>query len=76
MPAGGSVFRYHRAPAHAGVTQAVRNLLMDLADAEHVAQVRFLIRDRDAKYPELIDEILSGAKLATVERDSPPACAS
>jgi transposase InsO family protein len=53
-------------PTHAWVTQAVRNLLMDLADAGHVAQVRFLIRDRDAKYPALIDEILRDAKIATV----------
>ncbi|MFC5117514.1 integrase core domain-containing protein [Amycolatopsis halotolerans] len=28
--------------------------------------MRFLIRDRVAKYPELIDEILRGARLATV----------
>jgi transposase len=53
-------------PTHAWVTQAVRNLLMDLGDAEHVAQVRFLIRDSDAKYPALIDEILRDAKIATV----------
>ena len=43
-----------------------RELLMDLPDAGHVGQVRFRIRDRDAKYPESIDEILRGAKLATV----------
>ncbi|MEV6823443.1 integrase core domain-containing protein [Amycolatopsis sp. NPDC051102] len=48
------------------MTQAVRNLLMDLADAGHGAQVRFLIRDRNAKYPALIDEILRDAKIATV----------
>ena len=43
-------------PTHAWVTQAVRNLLMDLEDAGNLAQVRFLIHDRDAKYPALIDE--------------------
>ncbi|MGW7538596.1 hypothetical protein [Amycolatopsis sp. NPDC054798] len=48
-------------PTHAWVPQVGRNLLMDLADAGHVVQVRFLVRDRDAKYPELIDEILRGA---------------
>ena len=48
------------------MTQAVRNLLMDLEDANNLAQVRFLIRDRDAKYPALIDEILSGARITTV----------
>ncbi|WP_237774021.1 integrase core domain-containing protein [Actinosynnema sp. ALI-1.44] len=53
-------------PTHAWVTQAARNLLMDLEDAGHLAQVRFLIRDRDAKYPGLIDEILSGAGVTTV----------
>ena len=53
-------------PTQAWVTQAVRNLLMDLEDAGNLAQVRFLIRDRDAKYPALIDEILSGARITTV----------
>jgi transposase InsO family protein len=52
-------------PTHARVAQAVRNLLMDL-DAANPAQARFLIRDRDAKYPALIDEILSSAKITTV----------
>lgn len=53
-------------PTHAWVTQAVRNLLMDLEDSGHLAQVGFLIRDRDAKYPALSDEILSGAGVTTV----------
>ena len=53
-------------PTHAWVTQAVRNLLLDLEDAGNLAQVRFLIRDRNAKYPALIDEILSGARITTV----------
>ncbi|TCO61888.1 integrase core domain-containing protein [Actinocrispum wychmicini] len=53
-------------PIHAWVTRAVRNLLMDLEDAGHLVRVRFLVRDRDAKYPALIDEILSGAGVATV----------
>jgi hypothetical protein len=31
---------------------------MDIEDTGHLAQIRFLIRDRDAKYPALIDKIL------------------
>src|SRR5436305_1005289 len=38
---------------------------MDLEDANSLARVRFLIRDRDSKYPALIDEILGDAKIAT-----------
>jgi transposase len=53
-------------PTHSWVTQAVRNLLMDLEDAASHARVRFLIRDHDAKYPALVDEILSGAGITTV----------
>lgn len=53
-------------PTHAWVTQAVRNLLMDLEDASDLAQVRFVIRDRDAKYPTLIDEILASDGITTV----------
>ncbi|MFJ5993158.1 hypothetical protein [Lentzea sp. NPDC092896] len=48
------------------VTQAVRNLLMDLEDTGHLAQLKFLIRDRDAKYPALIDKILGTAGIATL----------
>ncbi len=53
-------------PTHAWVAQAVRNLLMDLEDTASLARVRYLIRDRDAKYPALIDEILSSAGITTV----------
>nr|WP_225953758.1 integrase core domain-containing protein [Kibdelosporangium phytohabitans] len=56
-------------PTHAWVTQAVRNLLMDLHDAAHLARVRFLIRDRDAKYPSLISKTLSSAGITTVLTD-------
>ncbi|HEX5117649.1 MAG TPA: integrase core domain-containing protein [Pseudonocardiaceae bacterium] len=53
-------------PTHAWVTQAIRNLLMDLDDAGSLARVRFLVRDRDGKYPALINEILAGAGITTV----------
>ena len=38
---------------------------MDLEDTGHLARIRFLIRDRDAKYPALIDEILTGVGITT-----------
>lgn len=53
-------------PTHAWVTQAIRNLLMDLEDAGHLARIRFLIRDRDARYPVLIDKVLGSAGIAVV----------
>jgi hypothetical protein len=53
-------------PTHAWVIQAIRNLLVDLGDAEQPAAVRFLIRDRDAKYPALVEDILSDAGINTV----------
>jgi transposase InsO family protein len=46
------------------VTQAARNLVMDLDEAGH--HVRYLIRDRDAKYPALFDEILANAGIKVV----------
>jgi hypothetical protein len=39
---------------------------MDLEDAGNLARVRFLIRDRDAQYPALLDAILSAAGISTV----------
>jgi transposase InsO family protein len=53
-------------PTHAWVAQAVPNLVMDLDNAERAAAVRSLIRDRDAKYPALIEEILSDTGITTV----------
>jgi len=46
-------------PTAAWVAHVARNLVMDLQDAG--ASVRYLIRDRDAKYPALFDEILADA---------------
>jgi hypothetical protein len=51
-------------PTAAWVTQAVRNLAMDLQDAGREA--RFLIRDRDGKYPALVDTILADTGIDVV----------
>jgi transposase len=53
-------------PTHARVTQAVRNRLMDLEDTGNLPRVRFLIRDRDAKYPAPLDTILGGTGISTI----------
>lgn len=44
--------------------QAIKNLVMDLEDAG--CRTRYLIRDRDAKFPALMDEILADAGIQTV----------
>jgi putative transposase len=51
-------------PTAAWVTQAARNLVMDLEDTG--CRVKFLVRDRDAKYPPLFDAILADAGTAIV----------
>jgi len=51
-------------PTAAWVTQVVRNLAMDLYDAG--SRARFLIRDRDGKYPALFDAILADAGITVV----------
>jgi len=51
-------------PTTAWVTQAVRNLAMDLQDAG--CQAEFLIRDRDGKYPALFDTILADTGIQVV----------
>lgn len=51
-------------PTAAWVTQAARNLVMDLQDSRH--HVKHLIRDRDGKYPALFDAILADAGIAIV----------
>jgi transposase len=48
-------------PSTAWVTQAARNLVMDLEDAAR--QVKYLIRDRDSKYPPTFDRILAEADI-------------
>jgi transposase InsO family protein len=51
-------------PSAAWVTQAARNLVMDLEDAG--CRVKYLIRDRDSKYPALFDAVLAGAGINVV----------
>ncbi|MBP2329509.1 hypothetical protein JOF56_009894 [Kibdelosporangium banguiense] len=51
-------------PTKAWVTQAARNLVMDLEDAGYRA--RFLIRDRDGKFPHLFNAILANADIQVV----------
>jgi transposase len=51
-------------PTAAWVTQAARNLVMDLHDVGSSA--RYLIRDRDGKYPALFDAILADAGIRIV----------
>ncbi|WP_214323672.1 hypothetical protein [Nonomuraea sediminis] len=46
-------------PNASWVIQAIKNLVTDLEDAG--CRARYLIRDRDAKFPALIDEILADA---------------
>ncbi|WP_406516477.1 integrase core domain-containing protein [Streptomyces sp. NBC_00134] len=53
-------------PTHAWVTQTIKNLAMDLEDAGQLAAITSMIRDRDAKYPAAIDEILGQAGIRTV----------
>ncbi|GAA4733924.1 integrase core domain-containing protein [Phytohabitans rumicis] len=51
-------------PTTGWVTQAARNLVMDLEDAG--CRVKYLIRDRDGKYPHLFDEVLADAGIEVV----------
>jgi transposase InsO family protein len=51
-------------PTAAWVSQAARNLVMDLDDAG--CKAKFLIRDRDGKYPAMFDAILADAGIAVV----------
>jgi transposase len=51
-------------PSAAWVTQTARNLVMDLEDTG--CRVKYLIRDRDGKYPALFDTVLAGAGITVV----------
>jgi len=47
-----------------GGSWVARNLVMDLQDTG--AHVRYLIRDHDAKFPALFDEVLADADIAVI----------
>ena len=51
-------------PTAAWVTQTARNLLVDLDDTG--LQIKYLIRDRDGKYPALFDAVLADAAVTVV----------
>jgi len=51
-------------PTASWVVQAARNLVMDLEDAG--SRARFLIRDRDGKFPDLFDTVLKDAGIEVV----------
>jgi transposase len=51
-------------PSAAWVTQTARNLVMELEDAE--CSAKYLIRDRDGKYPALFDTVLADAGINVV----------
>jgi putative transposase len=51
-------------PTASWVIRAARNLVMDLQDAD--SRARFLIRDRDGKYPALFGAVLKDAGIETV----------
>lgn len=52
-------------PTASWVVQAAKNLIMDLDDAGCPA--RFLIRDRDGKFPERFDAVLADAGIDVVQ---------
>jgi hypothetical protein len=51
-------------PTAAWVAQAAKNLVIDLEDAG--CRARFLIRDRDGKFPALLDAVLQDADIDVV----------
>ncbi|GAB3848857.1 integrase core domain-containing protein [Dactylosporangium cerinum] len=51
-------------PTASWVAQVARNLAMDLDDAG--SKARYLIRDRDGKFPELFDAVLTDAGIKVV----------
>jgi putative transposase len=51
-------------PTAAWMTQTARNLVMDLEDAG--CSMKYLIRDRDGKYPALLDTFLADAGINVV----------
>jgi putative transposase len=52
-------------PIGAWMTQAARNLMMDLDN--HARRFRFLIRDRDSKSTDVFDAVFDAAGIETVK---------
>ncbi len=52
-------------PTGAWVTQAARNLLMDLD--EHAHRFRFLVRDRDGKFTTAFDAVFAAAGIEPIK---------
>jgi transposase InsO family protein len=51
-------------PSAAWVTQTARNLVMDLEDTG--CRMKYLIRDRDGKYPAIFDTVFADAGITVV----------
>jgi len=51
-------------PNTSWVTQTAKNLIMDLEDVD--CRARFMIRDRDGKFPQLFDAVLKDAGIEVV----------
>ncbi|MFJ3221708.1 integrase core domain-containing protein [Kitasatospora sp. NPDC086801] len=51
-------------PTASWVAQAAKNLVMDLEDAG--CRARYMLRDRDGKFPELFDAVLADAGIQVV----------
>jgi putative transposase len=59
-----SALASERGPIASWASQEIKNLVMDLQDAG--CQARYLIGDRDGKFPALMEEILADAGIRTV----------
>jgi transposase InsO family protein len=52
-------------PDGAWVAQQARNLLIDLGD--RAGKFRFLVRDRDAKFTRVVDDVMSGNDIRVIK---------